>query len=98
MKENNRCSTLFHLLVPDGKWQTVSVRPVWSARRCNSHFHSRRRQPLLPPPSAVSNSRPARGEKRRASAPHHPPNQGTPNAPLAWSVPPVTKPALRPRS
>src|ERR1017187_2155959 len=24
MKENNRCSTLFHLLVPGGKWQTAS--------------------------------------------------------------------------
>ena len=22
MKENNRCSILFHLLVPGGKWQT----------------------------------------------------------------------------
>jgi hypothetical protein len=32
MKENSRCSTLFHLLVPGGKWQTVSVSPVWSAK------------------------------------------------------------------
>src|ERR1019366_2035594 len=53
MKENNRCSTLFHLLVPGGKWQTASVSPVWSARPCNSHFHRRRRQPLLPPPLAA---------------------------------------------
>ena len=60
MKENKRCSTLFHLLVPGGKWQTASVSPVWSARRCNSHFHSRRRQPLLPPPSAVISNRSAR--------------------------------------
>src|ERR1035437_5209065 len=29
MKENNRCSTLFHLLVPGGKWQTVSLRPTF---------------------------------------------------------------------
>src|SRR5216684_2900455 len=72
MKENKRCSTLFHLLVPGGKWQTVSVSPVWSAKRCNSHFHSRRRQPLLPPPSAVISSRRARTYRRRPSARHQP--------------------------
>ena len=70
--ENNRCSTLFHLLVPGGKWQTLSTSPVWSASRCNSHFRSRRREPLLPPPSAVISSRPAPGYRRRPSARHQP--------------------------
>src|ERR1039458_5648255 len=70
MKENNRCSTLFHLLVPGGKWQTASVSPVLSASPCNSHFQSRRRQPLLPPLSAVISNRRTRGYRRRPSARH----------------------------
>ena len=41
MWENSRCSILFHLLVPGGKWQTVTVSPVSSARRASSVFHSR---------------------------------------------------------
>ena len=28
MKENSRCSILFHLLVPGGKWQTEIFSPV----------------------------------------------------------------------
>ena len=32
MWENRRCSILFHVLVPGGRWQTVIVRPVWAAR------------------------------------------------------------------
>ena len=28
MWENSRCSILFHLLVPGGKWQTVIASPV----------------------------------------------------------------------
>ena len=38
---NSRCSILFHLLVPGGRWHTVMVSPVSSARRANSVFHSR---------------------------------------------------------
>jgi hypothetical protein len=54
---NIRCSILFHLLVPGGKWHTTIFSPVVSARRCSVTFHSRVREPLLPPPSAVmSNS------------------------------------------
>src|SRR5229473_2004890 len=96
MKENNRCSTLFHLLVPGGKWQIVSVSPVWSAKRCNSHFHRRRRQPLLPPPSAVISSRRAPRYRWRPSARHHPRIEATAKAPVSWSVPTFTKPWLRP--
>lgn len=53
MQENKRCSIFFHLLVPGGKWHTVIERPVRFANRCSSHFHSRTREPLLPPASAV---------------------------------------------
>src|SRR5487761_1966501 len=53
IKENSRCSILFHLLVPGGKWQTCSSRPVSSARRCSSVFHSRTLLPFEPPQSAV---------------------------------------------
>ena len=50
-KKYRRCSILFHLFLPGGKWLTVMDRPVSSASRCNSSFHSRTRDPLLPPPS-----------------------------------------------
>src|SRR6266550_2706058 len=53
MKEKSRCSILFHLLVPGGRWQTMMSRPSWLARFWSSRFHSRTREPLLPPPSAV---------------------------------------------
>src|SRR5215210_8874711 len=49
MNEKRRCSILFHLLVAGGKWQTRISRPVWSARRWSSVFHSRVRLPLEPP-------------------------------------------------
>src|SRR5439155_13284388 len=59
--QNIRCSILFHLLVPGGKWQTLTRSPASSANRCSSHFHSRLRLPLLPPPSATTNNSVARG-------------------------------------
>jgi len=37
---NMRCSILFHLLVPGGKWQTETAMPVSSAKRCRATFHS----------------------------------------------------------
>jgi hypothetical protein len=46
MWENRRCSILFHLLVPGGRWQTVIRRPVWAARVASSVFHSLVREPL----------------------------------------------------
>src|SRR5437660_1192067 len=57
MWQNIRCSILFHLLVPGGKWHTEIRRPVSSAQSCNSTFHNRQRLPLEPPPSAVINNR-----------------------------------------
>jgi hypothetical protein len=41
--ENSRCSILFHLLVPGGRWQTVIVRPVSAAKRVSSIFQARTR-------------------------------------------------------
>lgn len=41
MWENSRCSILFRLEVPGGKWQTVTVRPVSAANAASSAFHSR---------------------------------------------------------
>src|SRR5215470_10307543 len=54
MKENRRCSILFHLLVPGGRWLTTMSRPSSLASFCNSRFHSRTREPLLPPPPAFA--------------------------------------------
>ena len=51
-----RTSILFHLDVPGGMWQTVIARPAASARAASSFFHSRSRQPLEPPASAVIRS------------------------------------------
>jgi len=52
----------FHLLVPGGRWATVTARLVSLAKRCNSRFQRRTRAPLLPPQSAVMVRRRARGE------------------------------------
>jgi hypothetical protein len=57
--ENSRCSILFHLLVPGGRWHTLMARPVWAASAASSVFQVRRRLPLAPPQSAVINSRSA---------------------------------------
>src|SRR3954453_23485353 len=51
MWQNMRCSILFHLLVPGGKWQTVMRSPRSSANSCSPTFHNRDRMLLLPPPS-----------------------------------------------
>src|ERR1700722_20920054 len=42
---------LFHLLVPGGRWWTAISMPSSLASLCNSRFHSRTREALLPPPS-----------------------------------------------
>ena len=43
MWENSRCSILFHLEVPGGKWQTVICSPVSRARSAIPAFHARAR-------------------------------------------------------
>lgn len=42
MNENRRCSILFHLRVPGGKWQTRMSKPVSWASRLSSSFHKRK--------------------------------------------------------
>ena len=41
MWENSRCSILFHLEVPGGKWQQVISSPVSTASAASSAFHAR---------------------------------------------------------
>ena len=41
MWENSRCSILFHLEVPGGKWQTVTCSPVSAASAASSLFQTR---------------------------------------------------------
>src|SRR3954447_8823335 len=57
MWAKSRCSIRFHLLVPGGRCATVTARPVSSAKRCSSRFHSRTRAPVLPPQSALRRPR-----------------------------------------
>ena len=49
------------LLVPGGRWQTVTCRPVSAAKPASSIFQARTREPLEPPPSAQISSRSALG-------------------------------------
>ena len=59
--ENSRCSILFHLLVPAGRWHTVIFSPVSAASLASSIFQARIRLPLEPPESAQISSRSAFG-------------------------------------
>ena len=43
IKENRRCSILFYLLVPGGRWHTVMGMRNSSASACSSIFHRRTR-------------------------------------------------------
>jgi len=43
IRENSRCSILFHFDVPGGKWHTVTFRPVPWAKSASSVFHARTR-------------------------------------------------------
>ena len=61
MWQNSRCSILFHLLVPGGKWQTAIRRPVSAARTASWSFHVWCRQSLQPPASQVTRIRVAPG-------------------------------------
>src|SRR5579864_8442981 len=61
MNENSRCSILFHLLVPGGRWLTAMRKPVSSASFCSSTFQRRTREPLLLPATAEINRRLAFG-------------------------------------
>ena len=98
MKEKSRCSILFHLLGFGGKWQTEISNSMSSASFCNSHFQRRKREPLLPPPSAVISNRLAFGYKRWPSLRHQPRMEATANVAVSWSVPTLTNPEFCPTS
>jgi hypothetical protein len=94
MWENSRCSILFHLDVPGGRWQTVICRPVSAANAASSVFHSRVRYPLDPPPSAVISSRRAPGQAAWPALSHQVAIVATAKAAVSWSVPTLTQPEL----
>lgn len=58
---NSRCSILFYLLVPGGRWQTAMASPVSEASLASSIFHARMRLPLESPLSAQMSSLVASG-------------------------------------
>src|SRR3954451_2319984 len=98
MWQNIRCSILFHLLVPEGKWHTLTFNPVSLASSCNATFHRRLRLPLLPPPSAVIRTRSARGYDRWPISDHQRRIDSTAKRAVSWSMPTLTQPRLQVRS
>src|ERR1035438_9446699 len=98
MREKRRCSILFHLLVPGGKWQTAMLSALASANFCSSSFHNRTREPLLPPPSAVISRLVAFGYACCPIDRHQRRMLSTANSAVSWSTPTLTQPVLRPMS
>src|SRR5882762_6164549 len=96
MKEKRRCSILFHLLVPGGRWLTTMSRSSSLASFCSSRFHKRTREPLLPPPSAVISNRVASGYRARPRLRHHWRMLFTAKAAVSWSTPTLTHPIFAP--
>jgi len=43
IRENSRCSIVFHLEVPGGKWHTVTCSPLAWAKLASSVFQARTR-------------------------------------------------------
>src|SRR6266702_653450 len=85
--ENSRCSIRFHLLVPGGRCATVMSRPASAANAASPVFHSRSREPLDPPESAVISRRRAPGQAVRPGPFHQDRIEATANAPVSWSDP-----------
>src|SRR6478752_190854 len=92
--ENKRCSILFHLLVPGGRWHTVIVSPISVASAASSVVHNRSRKPLDPPESAVINNLVAVGYASTPMVFHHRRIDSTANCPVSASVPTFTQPAF----
>src|SRR3954447_11497319 len=87
MWQNIRCSILFHLLVPGGRWHTLIRNPVASDNSCTASFHSRTRLPLLPPESAVTSSSLAFGYDSDPILVHHRRSVSAANQAVSWSIP-----------
>src|SRR5260221_9926085 len=98
MKEKRRCSILFHLLVPGGRWLTTMSMPSWLASFCSSRFHSRTRDPLLPPPSAVISNRGGVGGPPPPTGSHPPGGLFTPEGGRGWGAPPPHPPQIGARA
>src|ERR1017187_2834229 len=81
--ENSRCSIGFHLLFPGGRCATVMSRPASAANAASSVFHSRSREPLDPPESAVTSRRRGGGEGARPGPFHQERIEATANAPVS---------------
>ena len=98
MRENSRCSILFHFEVPGGKWQQVISSPVSAGQV---------RQPGLPGPGPVAvgpagvggdQQPPRAGVVFRPRPCHQRRIDSTANAAVSRSVPTLTQPALAARS
>ena len=93
MNEKRRCSTLFHLLVPGGKWQTRIESPCSSAQCCSSTFP----QPQTVTVAAAAirgDGQELRGRRIPAAGPRRATTRestATATA-VSWSVPTFTKP------
>jgi hypothetical protein len=92
MWQNIRCSILFHLLVPGGKWHTWMAIPSPAARSCKATFQSRHRLPLLPPPSAVISSRSAPRYRLAPILLYQRRIASVANLAVSWSTPTLTQP------
>ena len=96
MMAKSRCSILFHLLVPGGKWQTV-MRQTESHRRAAAVPPSTAAAatPLLPPPSAVIEQLLGIGVDRAAPIRCHQRRIARRRTPaVSWSIPTLTQPAF----
>src|SRR5262249_20387989 len=96
--QNSRCSLLFHLLVPGGRWPTSISSPVALLSACSCTFHSRLRLLLLPPLSAVISTRVARGCRPRPSRRHQHRIASTANSAVSLLTPTLTHAPLWRRS
>src|SRR3954451_24460690 len=94
MYENIRCSILFHLLVPGGKWHTCISMANSVANFCNSFFHSLLLELLLPPPSAVTKSLLANGYCSLPMCCHQVLILFTANAAVSLLMPTLTQPSF----
>src|SRR5664280_3100098 len=93
MCENSRCSILFHLDVPGSRWQTVMVNPVRVANAASSVLNNLVREPLEPPPPALTSRPVAVGYRSAPTLVHQRSMVATANCAVSWSVPTDTHPA-----
>ena len=99
MKLNRRCSILFHLLVPGGKWQTAICRPVLIGEALQLELPEAGATGVRA--SAVSGDRQRRWRSGSAFLPivcHQSMDRGQANVAVSWSIPTLTHPSSAVRS